>query len=196
MNPLTRRHFLAASAVAAAGTLTAPATAHGQEGPEEQGGFDAERYADVLDLHGTPAQAYPGDARGNNPITVFADLGAWHAYALPRPADRPGGFTGPLYLAQEYPWWLSDGLTRLQLTEQGSPWTSAPAPPRAAPRCPACCGWPTTSAAASPSPWNCASPATAPPCSGPASPTPARPYGPWPPPGPAGCCAPPPAPST
>ncbi|MFF2119624.1 trehalase family glycosidase [Kitasatospora sp. NPDC058184] len=121
MNPLTRRHFLAASAVAAAGTLAAPAApaaAHAQDGPDT---VDGERYADVLDLHGTPAQAYPGDARGNNPITVFADLGAWHAYALPRPTDPQGGFTGPLYLAQEYPWWLSDGLTRLQLTEQGRP---------------------------------------------------------------------------
>ncbi|MFE3878246.1 trehalase family glycosidase [Kitasatospora sp. NPDC059146] len=114
MNPLTRRHFLAASALATAGTLAAPAApaAHADEG------LDAERYADVLDLHGTPAQAYPGD---NNPITVFADLGAWHAYALPRPTDPLGGFTGPLHLAQEYPWWLSDGLTRLQLAEQGRP---------------------------------------------------------------------------
>ncbi|MFJ6617812.1 MGH1-like glycoside hydrolase domain-containing protein [Kitasatospora sp. NPDC091335] len=124
MNPLSRRHFLAGSAaLATAGTLAAAPDAHADahtDAPDEAARPD-ERYADVLDLHGTPAQAYPGDARGNNPITVFADLGAWHAYALPRPADPQGGFTGPLYLAQEYPWWLSDGLTRLQLTEQGRP---------------------------------------------------------------------------
>ncbi|MFE6056007.1 trehalase family glycosidase [Kitasatospora sp. NPDC056446] len=135
MNPLTRRHFLAGSAaLAAAGTLAVPA-AHadpadpGPAGPEDPtpgapapdapaAGPD-DRYADVLDLHGTPAQAYPGDASGNNPINVFADLGAWHAYALPGPADPTGGFTGPLHLAQEYPWWLSAGLTRLRLAEQG-----------------------------------------------------------------------------
>ncbi|MBO1414053.1 glycoside hydrolase [Streptomyces sp. FH025] len=118
---MTRRHFLAASAATAAVSLTGAPAAHADEppaGPSDER-HDRERYADVLDLHGTPAQAYPGDAGGNNPINVFADLGAWHAYALPRPQDRLGGFTGPLYLAQEYPWWLSDGLTRLQLAEQG-----------------------------------------------------------------------------
>ncbi|MFJ8470983.1 MGH1-like glycoside hydrolase domain-containing protein [Kitasatospora sp. NPDC094011] len=124
MNPLTRRHFLTASALAAAaGPLAAPAAAHAApDDPAEPADLDADRYADryadVLDLHGTPTRAYPGD---NNPITVFADLGAWHAYALPRPTDPLGGFTGPLHLAQEYPWWLSDGLTRLRLTEQGKP---------------------------------------------------------------------------
>ncbi|MFE4518778.1 trehalase family glycosidase [Kitasatospora sp. NPDC056783] len=136
MNPLTRRHFLAGSAaLAAAGTLAAPTAAQADPGDTADPTDDRytdDRYTDVLDLHGTPAQAYPGDARGNNPITVFADLGAWHAYALPRPGDQPGGFTGPLYLAQEYPWWLSDGLSRLQLTEQGQPLDlAAGAPPRA-----------------------------------------------------------------
>ncbi|MEV7188059.1 trehalase family glycosidase [Kitasatospora sp. NPDC093102] len=120
MNPLTRRHLLAGSAaLAAAGTLAGACAAHADTPVADTRPED--RYGDVLDLHGAPAQAYPGDARGNNPINVFADLGAWHAYALPRPTDRPGGFTGPLYLAQEYPWWLSDGLNRLQLTEQGRP---------------------------------------------------------------------------
>ncbi|GHF87591.1 lipoprotein [Kitasatospora xanthocidica] len=133
MTPLTRRHLLAGSAALAAagslGTVGAPA-AHAE--PADAAKPD-ERYADVLDLHGTPAQAYPGDQGGNNPINVFADLGAWHAYALPRPADPPGGFTGPLYVAQEYPWWLSDGLTRLHLTEQGRDLDlTAGGPPRTA----------------------------------------------------------------
>ncbi|MFD8785451.1 trehalase family glycosidase [Kitasatospora sp. NPDC059599] len=127
MNPLTRRRLLAGSAaLAAAGTLVPPVVPAAADTPDDPAdpaephpaGPD-DRYADVLDLHGTPTQAYPGDPDGTNPITVFADLGAWHAYALPRPTDPPGGFTGPLYVAQEYPWWLSDGLTRLHLTEQG-----------------------------------------------------------------------------
>ncbi|WP_055699474.1 MGH1-like glycoside hydrolase domain-containing protein, partial [Streptomyces silaceus] len=80
-------------------------------------------YADVLDLHGTPAAALPGDADGNNPVNVFADRGAWHAYALPEPGDRDayGGFSGPLHIAQEYPWWLSRSFTRIRLTEHGRP---------------------------------------------------------------------------
>ncbi|MEV5977564.1 trehalase family glycosidase [Streptomyces sp. NPDC052114] len=80
-------------------------------------------YADVLDLHGTPTAALPGDADGNNPVNVFADRGAWHAYALPEPGDRAayGGFSGPLYIAQEYPWWLSGSFTRIRLTEHGRP---------------------------------------------------------------------------
>ncbi|MEU9080629.1 trehalase family glycosidase [Kitasatospora sp. NPDC004745] len=130
MSPLTRRHFLATAATAAGGTALALAGPPGTSeaaadeapagpGPEDTAARALERYPDVLDLHGTPAQAYPGDAGGNNPITVFADLGAWHAYALPRPQDRLGGFTGPLHLAQEYPWWLSDGLSRIRLTERG-----------------------------------------------------------------------------
>ncbi|MFJ9692349.1 MGH1-like glycoside hydrolase domain-containing protein [Kitasatospora sp. NPDC101183] len=121
MTPLTRRHFLATSAALTA-TATLAATPASADVPTDVQAADErstnDRYADVLDQHGTPAQAYPGDADGHNPITVFADLGAWHAYALPRPGDRLGGFTGPLYLAQEYPWWLSDGLTRLQLTDR------------------------------------------------------------------------------
>ncbi|MER5635467.1 trehalase family glycosidase [Kitasatospora sp. NPDC002227] len=75
-------------------------------------------YADLLDLHGVPAAAETGTL---NPVNVFADQGAWHAYALPR-ADDPGsygGFSGPLYIAQEYPWWLSRSFSRVELSEGG-----------------------------------------------------------------------------
>ncbi|QCX74290.1 Glucosidase YgjK precursor [Streptomyces sp. YIM 121038] len=73
-------------------------------------------YENVLDLEGVPKAASPGEF---NPVNVFADRGAWHAYALPE-ADDPttyGGFTGPLYIAQEYPWWLSRSFSRLRLKE-------------------------------------------------------------------------------
>ncbi|MFH9068723.1 MGH1-like glycoside hydrolase domain-containing protein [Streptomyces alboflavus] len=75
-------------------------------------------YANVLDLRGVPTAAQPGEF---NPVNVFADRGAWHAYALPK-ADDPatyGGFTGPLHIAQEYPWWLSKSFSRIRLTEAG-----------------------------------------------------------------------------
>ncbi len=81
----------------------------------------ASDYADVLDLHGTPKAALPGDAEDNNPISTFSDRGAWHSYALPKAGDRAayGGFSGPMYIAQEYPWWLSKSFSRMRLTEGG-----------------------------------------------------------------------------
>lgn len=77
-------------------------------------------YADVLDLHGTPAAAKPAKV---SEINVFADRGAWHAYALPKQGDTAsyGGFSGPLYIAQEYPWWLSKSFSRIRLREGGRP---------------------------------------------------------------------------
>ncbi|GGV86624.1 lipoprotein [Streptomyces gelaticus] len=100
----------------AGGALAVPqtATAHGHPKPRLP-------YADVLDLHGTPAAAQPGDDEDNNPVGVFADQGAWHAYALPEAGDKDayGGFSGPLYIAQEYPWWLSKSFSRIRLTEHG-----------------------------------------------------------------------------
>ncbi|MER6106328.1 trehalase family glycosidase [Streptomyces sp. NPDC001832] len=103
----------------ACGTLAVPqtASAHGRPMPPPPS------YADVLDLHGTPTAALPGDDEDNNPVTVFADQGAWHAYALPNTGDKDayGGFSGPLYIAQEYPWWLSKSFSRIRLTEHGHP---------------------------------------------------------------------------
>ncbi|MDH6108412.1 putative isomerase [Kitasatospora sp. MAP12-15] len=129
MNPLDRRHFLVAASTAAAlaATSALPGTAQAAPaGPAPAptpapGDHTQQDYADVLDLHGVPAVAYPGDANDDNPITVFADLGAWHAYALPTVEDTAahGGFTGPLYIAQEYPWWLSSGFSRIEVREDG-----------------------------------------------------------------------------
>ncbi|MCC3766179.1 glycoside hydrolase [Streptomyces sp. UNOC14_S4] len=78
-------------------------------------------YDDVLDLRGSPTAALPGDGKDINPVNVFSDQGAWHAYALPAPhaPGGYGGFTGPLYVAQEYPWWLSSSFTRVGLSEHG-----------------------------------------------------------------------------
>ncbi|MEU6658978.1 trehalase family glycosidase [Streptomyces sp. NPDC046821] len=115
---MTRHRRLSAltALLLAAGALAVPPTASAHEPPAPQS-----PYADVLDLHGTPAAAEPGDDEDNNPITVFADRGAWHAYALPKAGDTDayGGFSGPLYIAQEYPWWLSKSFSRIRLTEDG-----------------------------------------------------------------------------
>lgn len=97
-----------------AGTLSpAPAQA---SGPDRPGGA----YADVLDMHGVPNAAKPAEV---NEVNVFADQGAWHAYALPKAGDTSsyGGFSGPLYIAQEYPWWLSRTFSRIRLSENGRP---------------------------------------------------------------------------
>ncbi|MGW2229868.1 MGH1-like glycoside hydrolase domain-containing protein [Streptomyces formicae] len=111
--PRTARTALLA-ALLLAGTATLAAPPVGATAP-------AHDYADVLDLHGTPAAALPGDADDVNRVNVFADRGAWHAYALPEAGDRAayGGFSGPLYIAQEYPWWLSESFSRIRLTEGG-----------------------------------------------------------------------------
>ncbi|MFF8614153.1 trehalase family glycosidase [Streptomyces sp. NPDC015350] len=116
---MTAHRYLGAltALLLATGTLAVPRTAaaHTRPGPPPS-------YADVLDLHGTPTTAQPGDGDDNNPVTVFADRGAWHAYALPENGDTDayGGFSGPLYIAQEYPWWLSKSFSRIRLTERGN----------------------------------------------------------------------------
>ncbi|MFE9611317.1 trehalase family glycosidase [Streptomyces sp. NPDC006012] len=98
------------------GALAVPQSASAADRPDTP-----HPYADVLDLHGTPTAALPGDDQNNNPVNVLADRGAWHAYALPATGDRSayGGFTGPLYIAQEYPWWLSSAFSRIRLSEGG-----------------------------------------------------------------------------
>ncbi|WP_030891558.1 MGH1-like glycoside hydrolase domain-containing protein [Streptomyces sp. NRRL S-1868] len=115
---------LALALLVPAAPAVADGTATGDGRPQPQGSA-RDRYADVLDLEGTPGTAHPGgeQEKDTNPVTTFADRGAWHAYSLPE-EDRPatwGGFSGPLYLAQEYPWWLSDTFSRLRLTEHGEP---------------------------------------------------------------------------
>lgn len=128
MPKMSRRRFAALSAVpvSVAALPAAPAVARepgrpagaggpqrspGTHEPPEAGGLD-----DLLDLRGVPDAARPP---GGNPLNVFADLGAWHAYGLPGPDDHEqfGGFTGPLYVAEEYPWYLSAAFSRFGLTD-------------------------------------------------------------------------------
>ncbi|GAA4533433.1 MGH1-like glycoside hydrolase domain-containing protein [Amycolatopsis samaneae] len=98
-----------AAVVCAATTGTATAV-------PERDGADQGAYPDVLDRRGTPERAEPPKS---NPVNVFSDAGAWHAYALPAAGDTAhyGGFTGPLYLAQEALWNLSAAFTRISLAD-------------------------------------------------------------------------------
>ncbi|MFH8586531.1 MGH1-like glycoside hydrolase domain-containing protein [Streptomyces celluloflavus] len=120
----SRHHALAA--VLVSGTLLAGVTvvpaASAASSAEPLRHRQEYEYANILDRTGSPEAALPGVSGDNNPINVFADRGAWHAYALPEPGEPAtyGGFTGPLYIAQEYPWWLSKTFSRMQLTESGT----------------------------------------------------------------------------
>lgn len=133
MSDVTRRGFAALSLapVGAVALSATPAFAAqrpaGGDGPETERhpgrphGDRTDELSDLLDLRGFPASAKPPE---NNPLNAFADLGAWHAYGLPDPAaarkhlGTGSGFSGPLYLAEEYPWYLSRAFTRFGLTDE------------------------------------------------------------------------------
>jgi putative isomerase len=78
--------------------------------------IDALRYKfkNLIDVKGTPSKAKPDD---NYEINPFSDMGAWHGYHLPgeKDIDYYGGFTGPLYIAQEYGIWLSKSFNHIKV---------------------------------------------------------------------------------
>ncbi|ABZ74668.1 glycoside hydrolase family 37 [Shewanella halifaxensis HAW-EB4] len=78
--------------------------------------LDSADYQNLLPYQGTPTSMEQRDSNGNLTIgSVYTDQGAWHGFHLPDNADYYGGFTGPLFIAQEYSLHLSDSLQRLQL---------------------------------------------------------------------------------
>lgn len=71
-----------------------------------------EQFPDVLDLRTKVQQPRAIEA------SVFSDLGAWHAYALPEsPADY-GSFIGPLVMDMDGKW-MSHSFARLLLSSDG-----------------------------------------------------------------------------
>lgn len=70
------------------------------------------RFANVLDV-----KADITTARNILP-SVFSDMGAWHAYALPAGKTAYGGFAGPLLMDMNGRW-LSRGFSQLQIAEGG-----------------------------------------------------------------------------
>lgn len=71
-------------------------------------------FPDVLDLRSAITVAR--DARPS----VFSDLGAWHAYALPSYEKNYGGFGGPLVMDMNGRW-LSKNFTQLAIVANGQP---------------------------------------------------------------------------
>jgi putative isomerase len=71
-------------------------------------------FENVIDIAGVPVKAKP---ESNYEITPFSDMGAWHAYHLPGIEDKEyyGGFTGPLYIAQEYGIWISKCFNQIKI---------------------------------------------------------------------------------
>jgi putative isomerase len=71
-----------------------------------------EQYPDVLDLRTKVQQPRAIET------SVFSDLGAWHAYALPATPEDNGGFTGPLLMDMDGKW-MSNSFSRLLLSSDG-----------------------------------------------------------------------------
>ncbi|MEV5583084.1 trehalase family glycosidase [Streptomyces parvus] len=106
------RHLFAAAAVVVAIASASAAL------PSQGAGASATPadYADVIDRTGAPAAAENGFASKLSPL---ADQGSHHGYGLPAKGDVDayGGFTGPWYMAQEYPWFMSRSFSRVQLKD-------------------------------------------------------------------------------
>jgi putative isomerase len=69
-------------------------------------------YSNLLDVKFTPTKPL-SDSRQFP--TGFSDMGAWFGYHLPAGEDAYGGFTGPYFIAGEYPVHLAKTLSKLSL---------------------------------------------------------------------------------
>lgn len=74
----------------------------------------ADPYADVLDLHGTPANA------ADRSFNVFFDAGAWHGYSLPAAGDAGSGFSGPFVHSLGAGRWVGRRMARVELKDAAS----------------------------------------------------------------------------
>ncbi|MEO5650173.1 MAG: trehalase family glycosidase [Ginsengibacter sp.] len=70
------------------------------------------QYPNILKL-----QAYVTNVKNIEP-SVFSDLGAWHAYALPQRKEDYGGFAGPLLMDMDGRW-LANNFSQLHIYENG-----------------------------------------------------------------------------
>jgi len=74
----------------------------------------ADTYADVLDLHGTPANA------ADRSFNVFFDAGAWHGYSLPAAGDAGSGFSGPFVHSLGAGRWVGRRMAKVELKDAAS----------------------------------------------------------------------------
>ncbi len=70
--------------------------------------------ADVLDLHGTPANAE------DRSFNIFFDAGAWHGYSLPAAADAGSGFSGPFVHSLGAGRWVGKRMANVTLKDAAS----------------------------------------------------------------------------
>ena len=73
------------------------------------------KYPNIINMSGSPYNNFPETRHEFYP---FVDLGAWHAHYLPTQEDKSawGGFTGPLYIAEEYGVFLSKAFAILNIS--------------------------------------------------------------------------------
>jgi len=77
-------------------------------------------YPNVINMTGSPVNNFP---QINHEFYPFVDLGAWHAHYLPTQEDKEswGGFTGPLYIAEEYGVFLSKAFAIMSIDVNNKP---------------------------------------------------------------------------
>lgn len=114
-----RSRTIVLAAVAVMSCTTAPPHTFTPNPRPQAPAVDSPAFPDVLDRHGSPLSAQPPE---HDPINIFADHGSWHGYALPdhHHPDQYGAFTGPMYIAQEFPWYLSKAFTRVELADHAT----------------------------------------------------------------------------
>jgi putative isomerase len=114
--------LLISAIVLACGCAAAGAKAEGAGDARHAGAGHVERYADLLDMHGSPRT--PTDRSFN----IFFDDGAWQGYSLP-PADDPStGFTGPFVHSLGDGRWVGLRFAELTLHDAARGGAIVPAP--------------------------------------------------------------------
>ncbi|MGL4676122.1 MAG: MGH1-like glycoside hydrolase domain-containing protein [Brevinema sp.] len=78
------------------------------------------KYPNIINMSGAPQGVFPQTEHEYFP---FSDLGAWHAHYQPTMEDKSlwGGYTGPLYIAEEYGIYLSSSFAKMSLAIDDSP---------------------------------------------------------------------------
>ncbi len=73
-------------------------------------------YKNILDITANPTIQL-NNKNLNNKYNIFSDMGAWHGYYLPDIKNKSllGGFSGPVIIAQEYPYNLSDCICKIEI---------------------------------------------------------------------------------
>ncbi|MFR8980443.1 alpha-glucosidase [Catenibacterium sp.] len=79
---------------------------------------DLTEFGNVLNVKAVPTEKIYG-TYSTNDYNNFSDQGAWHGYYLPETTEAAykmyGGFAGPVCVAEEYPFNLSDSINKINL---------------------------------------------------------------------------------